>query len=88
MQKTRDDGSSFYMGLLVYLCTPLDCGYSPASLLMGRRLHSNLPMSDNLLLTQHGEKVKRYKEQQRAKQKLYYDKRTRQLPELCVGEEV
>ncbi len=87
-KKTRDDGSSFYMGLLVYRSTPLECGYSPAYLLMGRRLRSNLPMSENLLLTRHGEKVKKYKEQQRAKQKSYYDKGTRQLPELCVGEEV
>ncbi len=88
MQKTRDDGSSFYMGLLVYRSTALECGYSPAYLLMGRRLHSNLPMSENLLLTRHGEKVKKYKEQQRAKQKSYYDKGTHQLPELCIGEEV
>lgn len=55
---------------------------------MGRRLRSNLPVSENLLSTQHGKKVKKYKEYQRAKQKTYYDKRTRRLPELCVGEEV
>uniref|UniRef100_A0A8C2AQF3 Uncharacterized protein n=1 Tax=Cyprinus carpio TaxID=7962 RepID=A0A8C2AQF3_CYPCA len=71
---------SFYMGLLAYRSTPLECGYSPAYLLMGQRLRSNLPVSENLLSTRHGEKVKKYKEHQRAKQKSYYNKGTCQLP--------
>lgn len=76
------------MGLLAYRSTPLECGNSPACLLMGRRLRSNLPISEDLLLTKGNEKVKKFKEQQKAKQKVYYDRGTYHLPELCAGEEV
>lgn len=88
MQKARDGGSSFYMGLLAYRSTPLECGNSLAYLLMGRHLRSNLPMSEDLLMTEGSEKVKELKEQQKAKQKIYYDQGTHHLPELCAGEEV
>jgi len=58
------------------------------NLLMGRRLRSNLPISEDLLVTAGSEKVKEFKEQQKAKQKVYYDRGTHHLPELCAGEEV
>lgn len=32
-----------YLGLLAYRSTPLECGYSPAELLFGRKLRSTLP---------------------------------------------
>jgi hypothetical protein len=45
IKKTKD----FYLALLCYRSTPLRNGYSPAELLMGRKLRSNLPMlSSNL----------------------------------------
>ncbi|XP_056106475.1 uncharacterized protein K02A2.6-like [Rhinichthys klamathensis goyatoka] len=88
MQKANDYESSFYMGLLAYRSTPLECGNSPAYLLMGRRLRSNLPMSEDLLVTEGSKKFREFKEQQKAKQKVYYDKGTHHLPELRVGEEV
>jgi transposase InsO family protein len=54
--KAKDIGADFYQSLLVYSTTPLGCGISPAQLLMGRRLRSNLPIQENLLKTKEGGK--------------------------------
>ena len=86
--KAKDSEADFYQSLLVYRTTPLECGISPAQLLMGRRLRSNLPIQENLLKTKEGGKVQRFKEQQKAKQKFYYDKGTQNLPELHTGDYV
>ena len=67
LYKAKDDGPDFYQSLMVYRTTPLECGMSPAHLLMGRRLRSNLPIQESLLKSREGEKVKRFKEQQKAK---------------------
>lgn len=88
MHKAKESGTDFYQGLLAYRTTPLECGMSPAQLLMGRRLRSNLPIQENLLKTREGEKVRKFKEQQKEKQKFYYDKGTRNLPELHTGDQV
>lgn len=85
MYKAKDSGADFYQSLLVYRSTPLECGRSPAHLLMGRRLRSNLPI---LLKMQEGEVKRIYKEQQKAKQKFYYDRGTQILPELHTGDQV
>uniref|UniRef100_A0A3B4B6M1 Integrase catalytic domain-containing protein n=1 Tax=Periophthalmus magnuspinnatus TaxID=409849 RepID=A0A3B4B6M1_9GOBI len=76
LAKAKDSRTDYYQSLLVYRTTPLECGMSPARLLMGRRLRSNLPIQESLLKTKEGGKVKRYKEEQKAKQKLYYDRGT------------
>lgn len=88
LYKAKDSGTDYYQSLLVYRTTPLECGMSPARLLMGRRLRSNLPIQEKLLKTKEGEKVKRYKEQQKSKQKFYYDRGTQNLPELHTGDQV
>lgn len=88
MHKATDSGSDFYQSLLIYRTTPLDCGMSPSQLLMGRRLRSNLPMSECLLSTKEGEKVKEFKSRQKEKQKFYYDRGTKDLPELHPGDKV
>ncbi|XP_076127486.1 GTPase IMAP family member 8-like [Alosa pseudoharengus] len=80
LYKAKDSGADFYQRLLVYRTTPLECGMSPAQLLMRRRLRSNLHIQENLLKPKEGEKVKRFKEQQKAKQKFYYDRGTQNLP--------
>ncbi|KAL7879626.1 hypothetical protein SRHO_G00018800 [Serrasalmus rhombeus] len=54
MRKAKDSGGDFYKALLAYRSTPLECGFSPAQLLMGRRLHSNLPVKEDLLETKEG----------------------------------
>uniref|UniRef100_A0A8P4K6X5 Integrase catalytic domain-containing protein n=1 Tax=Dicentrarchus labrax TaxID=13489 RepID=A0A8P4K6X5_DICLA len=88
MCKAKDSGTDFSQSLLVYRTTPLECGMSLAQLLMGRRLRSNLPIQENLLKTEEGNRVKVFKEQQKAKQKFYYDKGTQNLPELHAGDQV
>uniref|UniRef100_A0A3Q2Z869 Gypsy retrotransposon integrase-like protein 1 n=2 Tax=Hippocampus comes TaxID=109280 RepID=A0A3Q2Z869_HIPCM len=88
MHKAADSGTDFYRSLLVYRTTPLECGMSPAQLLMGRVLRSNLPVPENMLRTWEGEQVRVFKEQQKQKQKFYYDRGTRNLPELHTGDPV
>lgn len=88
MYKAKDRGTDFYQSLLVYCSTPLECDKSPAHLLMGLHLRSNLPIQEDLLKMQEGKMVKRYKEQQKAKHKFYYDRGTQILPELHTGDQV
>uniref|UniRef100_A0A3B4B1U9 Uncharacterized protein n=1 Tax=Periophthalmus magnuspinnatus TaxID=409849 RepID=A0A3B4B1U9_9GOBI len=88
LDKAKDNRRDYYQSLLVCCTTPLECGISPARLLMGRKLRSNLPIQENLLKTKEGRKVKTYKEQQKAKQKFYYDRGTQNLPELHTGDKV
>uniref|UniRef100_A0A3Q2Z5L4 Integrase catalytic domain-containing protein n=1 Tax=Hippocampus comes TaxID=109280 RepID=A0A3Q2Z5L4_HIPCM len=88
MYKAADSGTYFYRSLLVYRTTPLECGMSPAQLLMGRVLRSNLPIPENLLKTKEAEKIRMLKEQQKQKQKFYHDRGTPNLPELHNGDPV
>uniref|UniRef100_A0A8C4RHI8 Gypsy retrotransposon integrase-like protein 1 n=1 Tax=Erpetoichthys calabaricus TaxID=27687 RepID=A0A8C4RHI8_ERPCA len=88
MKKSKESGSDFYKSLLIYRSTPLEHGASPAQLLMGRRLRSNLPMKQTLLKSGMEDKVRKVKENINRKQKIYFDRGTRILPELEIGEEV
>ena len=65
MGKARDSDTDFYQSLLVYRTTPLECGVSPAQLLMGWCLRSNLPIQNDLLKTKEGNSVKKFKEKQK-----------------------
>ena len=76
-----------HMALLIYRSTPLNwCGYSPAELLMGRRLRSNLPLVREQLapswpyLSEFRCKDQEYKR----KQKLNYDSRHRVRSLPCL----
>ncbi|XP_049270744.1 uncharacterized protein K02A2.6-like [Rhipicephalus sanguineus] len=80
-----------YIALLNYRNTPGPTGYSPAQLLMSRRLRSKVPCMPSAL---RPEVVKAsWKEQDekyRQKQKMYFDKRhaARPLPCLSAGTQV
>lgn len=39
LKKAKDP----YLSLLAHRATPMDCGFSPSELLMGRRLRTNVP---------------------------------------------
>ena len=50
VKKLLKESPDPHMALLTYRCTPFPwCGLSPAELLMGRRLHANIPLLDEQL---------------------------------------
>lgn len=79
------------MALLSYRSTPLECGYSPAELLMGRKLRTKLPMLPTQLSTQV-DPESLFKKEDKAKQKsaTWFNKRHRckALSPLAVGDSV
>ena len=76
------------MGLLIYRSTPLDNGLSPAEMLMGRKLRSNLPISESQLDVHNSSQVQTFKTSQRVIQKEYYDRTVKPLPDLSKGDNV
>ena len=68
--------------LLAYRSTPLQSGYSPSQLLMGRVIRSTLPTLDSKLNPKLPElaTLRRREDESRRKQKLCYDKRHRAIP--------
>ena len=87
------ESSDVYLAILSYRATPLPwCRLSPAVLLMGRRIRTDVPQVSNLLvpnwshLCDFAEKDARYKKQQ----KEHYDlcHRTRPVPSLPDDSEV
>ena len=81
-----------YLGLLSYRATPLANGYSPAELLMGRKLCSTIPMLPEMYnpnLPPHSE-ISQKKQLYRSKQQQNFNKRhrARQLNPLQTGDQV
>ena len=89
MLKKSDDP---YLAMLIYRSTPLQNGFSPAELLMNRRLRTNLPITEAQLKPKVPDftAVKAKEEEQNRKQKKVFDFRhaTRELDPLLPGEEV
>ena len=86
---TADDP---FIAFLNYRSSPLENGYSPAELLMGRKLRTKLPSSHDSLkpTTPDLEKVKEKELSSDIRQKLVFDQRhtARNLPELSPGDPV
>ena len=84
-KKCHEQGSDPYLALLCYRAAPLQCGRSPAQLLMGRQLRTRLPsigqFDPGLLksntVTNTGNK-----------QKAQYDRSAKNLPGLRTGDAV
>jgi hypothetical protein len=76
------------IGILEYRSTPLDIGYSPAELLQGRLLRSVIPILPQQLEPKFiDHSVVRSKlESKRAHEKKWYDKASKPLPPLEVGQ--
>ena len=69
-----------YMGLLSYRATPLTwCGVSPAELLMGRRIQTDVPQIEEMLIPdwRHLKEFKEKDKQFKMRQKKDYDRRHR-----------
>lgn len=81
-----------YLAVLCYRNTPLECGYSPSQLCMGRNLRSTLPTSSQYLQPKwpNLEEVAKRENQIKERQKKYFDERHRakELPKTGVGERV
>lgn len=88
--KARSDGKDPLLSILEYRTTPLDSGFSPSQLLMGRRLRSILPSTPTQLKPMFVDHAKFQKTHQMMKerQKLQYDKGSKPLSDLDIGETV
>ena len=83
-----------YPALLAYRSTPLQNGFSPSELLMGRRLRTKVPAMPSVLKPNvqdtDRQRVQLREDEYRSKQQIYHDKRhrARALPPLTTGEQV
>ena len=81
-----------YQMMLNLRTTPLECGYSPAELLMGRKLRGLVPISTNQLKPSlpDTEKLQKKEEMRRIRQKRNFDEshRVTSLEELSIGSRV
>ncbi|XP_055997858.1 uncharacterized protein K02A2.6-like [Ostrea edulis] len=89
-EKSKTDGRDPYLGILEYRTTPLDIGYSPSELLLGRQLRSVLPVLTDQLIPKviNHNNVKIKLGQSHAQQKFYFDRQTRPLPPVEIGDSV
>jgi len=91
IKKAIDDKSDPHLALLEYRNTPInDRLGSPTQRLMGRRTKTLIPTSDSLLCPQtiKPSLVQQELEEQKRKQKYYYDRNAHPLQELKIGDQV
>ena len=90
MDKAKADKKNPLISILEYRNTPVDGLASPAQLLMGRELRSILPVTASRLRPQiiKPEVVISRREQRQLTQKEYYDRSSRPLAPLSVGDDV
>jgi hypothetical protein len=81
-----------FAALLIYRNTPLESGFSPAELMLGRKLRDNLPMLPSKLkdMAGLGEKHREYMSGKKSRDAVNYNRRHRakDLKELIEGDRV
>lgn len=85
------DVQTFQYRLLEYNTTPVaSMGHSPAQLFFGRRLKSRLPISNSLLVRNYIDEshIAKKIQSKRQCQKAFYDRSSKTLPILNVGDTV
>lgn len=87
MKKALDGKEDFHHSVMIYRSAPLQNSLSPAQMLMGRRIQTNLPIHEDLLTPKGAHEVKMDKEK-KWKQKQQHDKRAKQLRVLMLREHV
>lgn len=86
LKKAQSSSGDPYIALLEYCNMPIEgVGFSPAQLLMGRRLKSKLPVSTTPLTPEGQTPVDDEQLYKLMEQKICYDRRTRLLPDLQTG---
>lgn len=88
MKKAQDGQEDFQRSLMIYRSAPLENGLSPAQMLMGRRIRTNLPINEILLTPGGAHKIKARKQEQKEKHKMQHDKKAKHLPNLRPGDKV
>ncbi|XP_052804520.1 uncharacterized protein LOC128234361 [Mya arenaria] len=88
LSKSMCDDQDPMTGILEYRATPLEFGYSPAQLLMGRQLRSVIStIKENVTpkIPDH-DYVKQFLSEQKQKDKRLYDKKAKTLQPIQVGD--
>ncbi|XP_039890321.1 uncharacterized protein K02A2.6-like [Simochromis diagramma] len=85
LKKAADIDSDPYLALLSYRASPVECGLSPAELVMNRKLSTTLPSC--VKPTTHSKVCQRFRHL-KMKQKSFYDRRAKQLRPLAVKDTV
>jgi transposase InsO family protein len=90
LTKAKQSGQDPYLAMLNYRTTPVDGVASPAQILMSRRLRTTLPATGRQLSPQlvSDKLVRQKRELCQDRQKYYYDKAAKHLPQLNEGESV
>ena len=89
LKKAQADKKDPYLALLAWRNTPTEgLNSSPVQRLMGRRTRTRLPTSTKLLNPKLPSRVKQQVETKRRKQARYYNRGSKQLPELQPGDVV
>ncbi|XP_048252587.1 uncharacterized protein K02A2.6-like [Haliotis rufescens] len=90
LRKSRQSHADPYLAMLAYRNTPINGLASPAQLLMGRRLRSDLPVQYAMLRPEvvDCDVVKQAISQSRETQKVYYDQRAHPRPPIQVNDSV
>lgn len=90
LKKAAESDSDPYLALLSYRATPLQCGLSPAELLMNRKLRTTLPSHQphDKFKPKNPATIEQKLRQQKLRQKSFYDRTTKQLPPLTPNSPV
>ena len=88
IQKAAQGHHDLYKALQAYRAAPLDCGLSPAQLLMGRRIKTALMAHPEVLKVEKSDEIVQYIMNKRQKQAKYYNHRVSDLPLLRPEDQV
>lgn len=89
IKKAQLTGTDSHLALLTLRNTPVTgMSYSPAQMLMGRVLRSTLPSSSSILVPAVPKDAHTTLQDLQKRQRQYYNKGTRQLPDLSLGSTV